>query len=242
MKKATLVMLAAIMALVGAMPAAAQDEGDFSFSLDNTFVNRYLWRGFLVNDSPALQPNVSFGYKGFSVSSWSSIHQHRESMGTDWGQNWVEHDLTVDYSHGFDNGIGVSAGYIMYAFPGVPAGEGNRSHELYAGVSYDTILQPSFTFYRDVDQGDGNYFYFGIGHSQDIGHGLALNLGTGVGLNNKQWIDITTVSNWDINVSVDIPWGKVVFSPFFTQMIGHNTVFGNNNMFGVNLSVLDLTF
>ena len=238
----TLYLGAALTALL-ATPAAAQQEGDFSFSLDATFVNRYLWRGFKVNDSPALQPNLSFGYKGLSVSSWSSFQQNRVDQGVDWGQNWIEHDLTVDYSHGFDNGLGVSVGYIWYAFPGTPRSDpAADSHEFYAGVSYDTVLSPSFTFYRDVDQGDGNYFYFSVGHSQDLGKGLALNLGTGAGLNNKQWIDITTVSNWDINVSVNIPWGKVVFSPFFTQMIGNESIFGKNNAWGCNISVLSLTF
>jgi uncharacterized protein (TIGR02001 family) len=237
MKRITLVVLIAALAVVGAMPAAAQDEGDFSFTLDTTFVSKYLWRGFVLNDSPSMQPAVGFGYKGLSVSSWSNF-----SHVTPRGQKWTEHDLTVDYSHSFDK-LGVSVGYIWYAFPDVPSGMGNRSHELYAGVSYDTILQPSFTYYRDVDQGDGNYFYLGIGHSQDLGKGVALNLNTGLGVNNGMWIDVTTVSNWDLTASVDIPWGsKVVFSPFFTQMIGQKDLFGNHNMFGVNLSVIDLTW
>ena len=236
MKKVSVGFLIAIIMIAGAVPASAQDEGDFSFTFDTTFASQYLWRGFVLNDSPSMQPAIGFGYKGFSVSSWSNFsHQ------TPRGQKWTEHDLTVDYSHSFDK-VGVSVGYIGYAFPDLNPGEGHRTHELYAGVSYDTILQPTFTFYRDVDQGDGNYFYLGVSHAQDIGKGLVLNLGTGVGLNNKQWIDITTVSNWDINVSVDIPWGKVMFSPFFTQMIGHSELFGNHNMVGVNMSVLDLSW
>jgi hypothetical protein len=31
----------------------------------------------------------------------------------------------------------------------------------------------------------------------------------------------------------------VTFSPFFTQMIGNESVFGKHNMFGVNMSVID---
>jgi len=243
MKCIYIAFLSAGLAALLATPAAAEEDGDFSFSLDTTFVNRYLWRGFKINDSPALQPNVSFGYKGLSVSSWSSIQQNRVDQGVDWGQNWIEHDLTVDYSRGFDNGVGVSVGYIWYAYPGTqhvsPAAD---THEFYAGISYDTILSPSFTFYQDVDQGDGSYYYFSIGHSQHLGKGLLLNLGTGVGLNNRQYIDVTTVSDWDINVSVDIPWGKVVFSPFFTEMIGNRGLFGKNNAWGCNISVLSLTF
>ncbi len=238
MSKLLTVILSAALMVVLAAPVSAQDaEGDWTFSLSNAFVNRYLWRGFLVNDSPAIQPTVGFGYKGFSVSSWSSIHQKING----WGQNWVEHDLTVDYTHSF-NKVGVSVGYIFYAWPGLPTGASNRSHEFYGGVSLDTILQPSFTYYRDVDQGDGNYFYLSTGHSQKLGKGLILNLGLGAGLNNRQWIDNTTISNFDINASVDIPWGKVVFSPFFTQMIGHRTLFGHHNAFGVTMNVASLNF
>jgi hypothetical protein len=128
----------------------------------------------------------------------------------------------------------------MYAFPDFNPGEGHRSHEVYAGVSYDTFLSPSFTFYRDVDQGDGNYFYLSGGHSWELGKGVAFNAGAGVGLNNGMWMDNTTISNFDLMTSVDIPAGKVVFSPFFQQSIGHNTLFGNNNIFGVNMTVVSV--
>lgn len=236
MKKTCLLVLSfALLATMMAPPATAQDkESPWSFSLDTTFVSQYLWRGFVVNSSPSMQPNVSVGYKGFSISSWSNISQKIEG----WGQNWVEHDFTADYSHSFDK-LGVSVGYIWYHFPGIPSSApGRHSHEFYAGVSYDTFLQPSFTFYRDFDQGDGNYFYLSGGHSFELPKGVAFNLGAGAGLNNKQWIDITTISNFDATASFDIPWGKVVFSPFFTQMVGHKSLFGSNNMFGVNLSVI----
>jgi len=215
-------------------PAIAQSpESPWSFSLDTTFVSQYLWRGFVVNSSPALQPNISLGYGGFSVSSWSNVANSIEG----WGQNWMEHDLTLDYSHSFGK-VGVSGGYIWYLFPGIKENPGRDSHEFYLGTSVDTLLSPSFTYYRDFDEGDGDYFYGSIGHSVDLVKGATLNLGSGAGLNHKQWIDITTVSNWDINVSVDIPWGKVTFSPFFTQMIGNETLFGKHNMFGVNMSVI----
>ncbi len=237
MKTSRLKLLALTMCLMGVLVAApvnAQDmESPLSFSLDTTFASQYLWRGFVPNSTPALQPNISLGIGEFSISSWSSINQQIEG----WGQNWIEHDLTLDYSHSFGK-VGVSGGYIWYLFPGIKENPGRDSHEFYVGASVDTLLAPSFTYYRDFDEGDGDYLYASIGHSEDLGDGVTLNLGTGVGLNHHQWIDITTVSDWDINVSVDIPWGKVTFSPFFTQMIGNETIFGKHNMFGVNMSVL----
>jgi hypothetical protein len=238
MKRRYLLLAAAAMIAVTVVPASAQDEkNDFSFGWDATFVNRYLWRGFVLNDSFSMQHNFAFGYKGFSVSSWSNF-----SHSTPRGQKWTEHDLTVDYSHSFGK-VDVFAGYIWYAFPDVPAGQGQYTHELYGGVSYEGLLiNPSFTYYRDVDQRKGNYFYLSGGHSWELGKGVVLNGGAGIGLNNGMWIDFTTVSNFDLKTSVDIPAGKVVFSPFFQQSIGHGTRFGNNNIFGVNIAVVSVAF
>lgn len=225
---------AALTGFLTVVPASAQDsESPWGFSVDTTFANRYLWRGFLVNDTPALQPNISVGFKGLSVSSWSNFAYRGPN-----GQNWTEHDLTVDYSHSFDK-LGVSVGYIHYAFPDLNKGDGRYSHEFYGGISYDTLFSPSLTYYRDVDVGDGDYLYLSGGHSFELGKDVVLNTGLGAGLNHHQWQPNTTISNFDINVSVDIPWGKVVFSPFFTQMIGHRGIFGHHSMFGVNMSVID---
>ncbi len=237
MKKIYMLLVTVALLTVTVVPVSAQDEGDFSFGWDATFVNQYLWRGFVLNDSPSMQHNLSFGYKGFSISSWSNFSH--QSM-VDRGQKWTEHDMTADYTHSFGK-VGVSVGYIWYEFPDLRPGESHRSHEVYAGVSYDDgLINPSFTYYRDVDQGDGNYFYLSGGHSWSLGKGVALNAGAGIGLNNGMWLDNTTISNFDLMASVDIPAGKVVFSPFFQQSIGHNTLFGNNNIFGVNMTVLSV--
>ena len=223
-------------ALVTLFTPARASGGDWHFELSTTFASQYLWRGFVLNDTPVLQPAVSFGYKGLSITSWSNF-AHRGPN----GQNWTEHDLSVDYAHHVGK-LGLSAGYILYWFPDLTSAQGNRSQEFYAGVAFDAPLNPSFTFYRDVDQGDGNYFYLSGRRSWTLGKGVALNSSLGLGLNNGQWIDNTTISNFDVSISIDIPAGKVTFSPFFTQMIGHRTLFGTHNAFGVNLSVLDLSF
>ena len=229
-------LLAAALTTLWAPLCRAQQETNWSFSADATFVNQYLWRGFVANDSPSFQPSASFGYKGLTVTSWSNF-----SYRTPRGQKWTEHDLVVDYTHDLED-VSLSFGYIFYAFPDVAAGAGNRSHEVYAGIAYNGWLQPAFTYYRDFDQGDGDYFYFSVGRSWALGRGAVLNGGLGLGVNNGQWIDNTTVSNFDINVSVDIPAGRVVFSPFFSQSIGHRTLFGSHNIFGVKMTVVSASW
>ena len=68
-----LVLTICLLAMMTALPAAAQAESPWSFSFNTTFTSQYLWRGFVPNDTPSLQPTLSVGYKGVSVSSWSNI-------------------------------------------------------------------------------------------------------------------------------------------------------------------------
>jgi len=220
---------AVVMAVLGSGGLQAQ-ESPVSVSLDVGFVNQYLWRGFVLNDTPSMQPGLSVGFKDFTVSSWSNL-----SHTGPYGQAWTEHDFAIDYTKGFGNNS-VSVGYINYAFPDLEDGDRYTS-EFYFGYAYDTILSPSFTLYRDVDDGDGWYYYLSLGHSVALPKGMALNPSVGLGVNQHQWITQTAVSNLDLGVSLDIPMGHVTFSPFFTRMIGNTSLFGSHNMYGVAMSI-----
>jgi hypothetical protein len=57
-----------------------------------------------------------------------------------------------------------------------------------------------------------------------MGKGVALNLAASVGVSQKQWIDITTVSDVVLGVSVDIPLGMVTFSPFYNYITGNKSL------------------
>jgi uncharacterized protein (TIGR02001 family) len=231
MKSICRVLAAAlVLAGLGGSGLQAQDESPVSVSIDVGFVNQYLWRGFVLNPTPSVQPGISVGYKDFTISSWSNVSHTGPN-----GQNWTEHDLTLDYTKGFGKNS-VSVGYINYAFPDLED-EAQFTHELYFGYAYDTILSPSITVYRDVDDGDGWYYYASIGHSVPLPKGLSLNPSLGLGVNQHQWISQTAVSNFDVGASLDIPVGHVTFSPFFTRMIGNTTLFGSHNMWGMSMSI-----
>jgi hypothetical protein len=208
--------------LAAAFPALAQGqdkESPWTFKFGSAFVNQYLWRGFVLNDSPSLQPAATIGYKGLSLASWSSFGYRSPT-----GQNWTEHDLIVDYTHTFDK-LSVSGGYIWYSFPAVTENPLRYSHEFYGGVAYNTWLKPSFKYYRDVDQGDGNYFYFSGSHAQPLGKGVVLNGLVGVGLNDGMWISNTTVSNFDMARRYPVGKGRVL--AILHQMVGHR-IFGHH--------------
>jgi len=96
---------------------------------------------------------------------------------------------------------------------------------VYGGVSVDTILQPSFAVYGDMHNGNGMYYNFGIGHSVGLGKGVGLNLSASVGVNQGQWIEITTVSDVVVGASLDIPLGdSVTFSPFYNYITGNDSL------------------
>jgi hypothetical protein len=209
----------------------AQDESPVSFEFTTAFVNQYIWRGFVLNDTPSMQPGFSVGYKDFTVSTWSNISHTGPN-----GQTWTEHDFTVDYTKAFGK-HSVSGGYINYAFPDIESGNGRYTNELYVGYAYDTFLSPSITMYGDFDEGDGLYYLFSMGHSIALPKGLSLNPSVGLGLNQGQWIDQTVVSDLSLGMSLDIPLGPVTLSPFYTHVIGHKTLFGNHPLYGVNMSI-----
>ncbi|MDD4202597.1 MAG: hypothetical protein PHQ52_03935, partial [Candidatus Omnitrophica bacterium] len=79
--------------------------------------------------------------------------------------------------------ISTSFGYIYYTFPHLDWKDKDvfDTHELYVSISYDCLLQPSFTWYWDIDNGHGSYLLFGIGHSFDLGNDISADIGMTVG-------------------------------------------------------------
>ncbi len=227
-----LVSCCAVLAIgTGALNLAAQ-EGP-RLSVVTTFANQYLWRGFVLNDSPALQPAVTLSYRGFSVSSWSNLAYRAPR-----GQAWTEHDLTVGYSRGLGP-IGLFGGYIHYAFPDVPQDGVRYSHEFYAGVSFNGRFQPALTYYRDVGDGEGSYLYLSGNQSLWQAKNCNLILTMGLGLNQHLWQPHTTISNFDTTLTFEVRRGVVALKPFLTYTVGHRSLFGRHTTFGIAITWLE---
>ena len=212
-----------LMTALSAGGLQAQDEKDWSVSFDNAFTSKYIWRGQNLSNTASMQPGVTFGYKGLSVSSWSNFAHTAFGDSGVAGNHWTEHDLTVDYAFALNDKVSVSGGFINYAFPNF--GEGRYTNEVYGTVSIDTILQPSFAVYGDMHNGNGMYYSLGIGHSVPLGESVGLNLSASLGVNQGQWIDVTAVSDVMLGVSLDIPLGDAVtFSPFYNYITGNESL------------------
>lgn len=217
-----IVALAILVAFSGSA-LQAQDEKPWSLSFDNAFVSKYIWRGQNLSNTASMQPGLAFSYGGVTVSSWSNFaHTGFGDSGVA-GNHWTEHDLTVDYGLQFGDKVAANFGWINYAFPNF--NDGRYSNEIYGSVGIDTILQPSFAVYGDMHNGDGMYYNFGIGHSLAVGNGVAMNLSASLGVNQGQWIEITTVSDVVLGVSFDIPMGdNVTLSPFYSYITGNDSL------------------
>ena len=153
-----------------AQPVMAEEAPTADFTVGA--YSSYVWRGFELNDnSMVIQPSMTVAYNGFSANLWGNLDTDNDAD----TKNWTETDLTLAYDTAFDK-IGLGVGYIYYALDGA-----DDSQELYVSVSYDTMLSPSLTIYRDFDSYNGWYLNFAVGHSIAMGDDLSLDLGASIG-------------------------------------------------------------
>ncbi|MDR0748477.1 MAG: hypothetical protein LBF62_02760 [Tannerellaceae bacterium] len=126
-KKVVLSGFIAILSPLGGM--YAQESGNVEVGLSGDVVSSYVWRGF-KQAGASVQPSLSVGYKGWSVSAWAS---------TDIGGNGnKEVDFTLGYAAG-----GLSVALTDYWWDGEGANRyfsrpenGNPGHLLEAGLQY----------------------------------------------------------------------------------------------------------
>ena len=214
-------------ASVSGVPVLADD---FKVKVDTEalVISKYIWRGIEVNEDPVLQPSMTVAYGGFSFHSWGNMDL------TDFGKDecvytgdcesragqFTEIDLTLDYSHSFDN-FTLGAGIISYQFPNWD--ESEDTHELYLAMAYDCLLQPALTIYYDFDEVEGFYTNFSVGHSFVINDKVAIDLSASVGYGDSDYNEVYFGVNdsvlVDANCSIALPFQvteKITITPLLT--------------------------
>lgn len=182
--------------------ATGSDGMGVDLSLD--FNSKYVWRGQNLVDDWVVQPGASTAIGGFTFGFWGNADMTDEN-----GEQWefTEIDYSVDYSGAITDGIGYSVGYIYYEFPTA----GGDTYEFYGGLSFDTFLSPSVTWYYDADEVEGSYVALGLGHSIEfsedspIGMDIGLNLGWGDSDYNLGYWDVDDSGFNDLTLSVSFP-------------------------------------
>jgi len=184
---------------------------------DVSILTDYVWRGQNYGKDGVIEPNFSIAFaNGLSLGFWANYNIDEDRYANSHLINEI--DYTLDYS--FEAGMfGFSVGYIFYDFP---RGGGN-TEEVYAGVSLDTILAPTLTFYRDVDSIDGTYISFGIGHDLELNDQATLSLSGSVGWGSASYHDgyfgVKDSSLSDYNLSAAIAYAvtdKVTITPMIS--------------------------
>jgi len=191
--------------LVGAVLGgvlSADEANTLEISVGIDYVGKYIWRGQNLQNEGALQPSVSFSYGSLSGAIWGSIDltNWRDVNGDGHGDNaWelTEVDYSLDWTDSLGDlkGVAYSLGVINYTFPNTGADD---TTEIYVGLGFDLPLNPSVTLYHDVDDVDGTYISFAVGHSIDeilrltpdlpVGLELGASLGWGSeGYNKAYW-------------------------------------------------------
>jgi len=160
-----------------ALRAGAEEERPTVTASVGAF-SKYIWRGFeLSNDSIVIQPSITAGYKGFSMNLWGNLDTSFDDKDptTSDKAEWSETDWTLEYGRDFGP-VRLAAGYIYYDLDGV-----DDSQEIYLSASWNVLLTPTLTIYREVAHLPGWYFKLGLSHSFKLGGDISLDLAGSVG-------------------------------------------------------------
>jgi hypothetical protein len=147
--------------------------------------NKYIFRGYEINShSFVVQPSVSVSYKGFSAALWSNIDSNVNGTQSVTNANYLsntgkkdlnETDFTLSYTYVIDK-LSLTGGYIYYGTDYTA-----ETDEVFVTIAYDTLLKPTLSAYRDINEYGGTYFNLSIAHSFPVYKEITLDLGASAG-------------------------------------------------------------
>ncbi|HQH27762.1 MAG TPA: hypothetical protein PLP17_10230 [Oligoflexia bacterium] len=157
--------------------AVQEEESALSLEVVADFATDYMFRGQNLYDGTSIQPSVSGGYDFGELGKVNAlVWSHLSAEG---GQGASEKFTEVDFDLSYEIGIDIltlAAGHLWYTFP--DSGDDiNETNEFYVSASLDTILAPTFTYYRDYREFDNNFFELGLSHEIEcskLGEGFNL--------------------------------------------------------------------
>ncbi len=175
-----LVILGAVL-LISQNAAVGGVLGGTGVSIDSEIgiYSSYIWRGFELNDEPVQQVGVEASYGILTLGLWTSSDLTYKEDGQ---SNEIDYYLDVNKEVG---DFSFSAGYTYYVFPY----DESYTGEFSLGISYDTFLSPSFTWFRDHIDGEGNYFYSDLTLPLASDESFSADLVLGAGINDDLFID-----------------------------------------------------
>ena len=207
MKKLTILTVLATALFLSVVSSVS---AGLSGSVYTAGVSKYLWRGQLLSDAPAIQPGFTLNLNKFSFGYWGSYH------GFDSTPNYNESDYTFSFMDTvpYLDVLSVKAGFTVYTFP-YSAPSANNSTEIFGGLVLGTLLTPTVTFYYDPTLGMGGYVEGGISHSYtfDALKELSVSGALSAGYNFGQWAYTPSFTALAATVGVSYTIAGFVLTP-----------------------------
>jgi len=133
-------------------PIIEPQEPSVNTAAQMDLLSSYMFRGYTYSEGAVAQfvPTVNYG----DVTLIGFANYDYET------KDFNETDLTVDITKSIGP-LSLSGGYTYLVFPSTDI---NDTQEIYASASLNTILNPTITIIRDIDDVDGGYYTGSVQH------------------------------------------------------------------------------
>lgn len=203
------VFIASVVLLLLATVAVAEDSA-IGVDVSADFFGKYIWRGQNLSDDPVFQPGVGITWDKFTVGFWGNMDLSNINGNSG---DFSEVDYSFDFSDAFPGieWLSYSLGVIYYDFPGTSVPD---TTEVYWGLGFDVLTNPTITFYHDVDEAEGTYINIGFSHGFDeiakigdtpIGMEIGAGIGWGSDSYNKYYWGLERSKLQDFTFSLSFP-------------------------------------
>ena len=144
--------------------AAEEVEKPWEVNLQADLFSAYMFRGQNLYDGASLQPLVAGSYEFEELGSvggyvWSHLSVDKSRSAE---ERFTEVDYNLNYALSFEP-VTAEVGLLWYTYPDGDD-DIDSTQEWYIKLSLDTILSPTFTYFRDFDVYDANFYTLGFSH------------------------------------------------------------------------------
>jgi len=167
---------------------ALADTTPVSVTLDNAFLNKYLWRGVNFANGAVYQPTLTFGLNGWALCFWGN-YELTNTNGTRGRFDEIDTDLSYTAS---TEGATWTVGFVNYSFPNTGASD---TSEVYGKYTWSQDWSPTVAAYFDVDEAEGFYVSVAANRTMEgltLGGGMPtvdFNYGASIGFGNEKHND-----------------------------------------------------
>lgn len=189
--------------------------------LDLAYVSKYVWRGSVLNNDPAVQPSLTFTHpNGLSFNWWGTLDT-TDIVGQK--GNATEFDYTLNYMRNAGKTC-INAGICYFTYPHVGSAP---TGEVYASACLGGALSPTLSINHDFDQIGGFYISFGVNRDcrlpsskeSPLTLGLSAKIGFGTARYNSGYFGVENSVFNDLLLTASVPIvvnDKLTIAPFLS--------------------------